>query len=353
MVSGEAPAVPTACTAQVGEAAAPRSPVGHAPLEGGWLQVTWSGEADVTVLASVRDECRAAGGGGDCSWGVADHGELADRVDRGGRADVWVGRDAGRQRLAAAAGVPAAGAAGPADGRRGPASSGSALRGGRAGRDPGLGGGVQPDAGAAGGGAARERPSGGGGAGGRTQAGRQRAARRGRAGHDRVLMLLARLQDAVVPERRRELADAQEAIRGGLEEVRRIAQELRPELLEHLGLVSALRALARTFAARTGIEVECRFAPELLKLDRDVELALYRIVQESLTNVARHAGATRVELSMGPRQAGSGFGWSMMGGACTARFGRAVACGACGSARWWWVVSWRSPRRGLAASRFE
>jgi len=119
-------------------------------------------------------------------------------------------------------------------------------------------------------------------------------------------MLLARLQDAVVPERRRELADAQEAIRGGLEEVRRIAQELRPELLEHLGLVSALRALARTFAARTGIEVECRFAPELLKLDRDVELALYRIVQESLTNVARHAGATRVELSMGPRQGGVG-----------------------------------------------
>src|SRR6266542_4485826 len=110
------------------------------------------------------------------------------------------------------------------------------------------------------------------------------------------------LHDEVVPERRRELADAQEAIRGGLEEVRRIAQELRPELLEHLGLVSALRALARTFAARTGIEVECRFAPELLKLDRDVELALYRIVQESLTNVARHAGATRVELSMGPRQ---------------------------------------------------
>jgi two-component system sensor histidine kinase UhpB len=117
-----------------------------------------------------------------------------------------------------------------------------------------------------------------------------------------VLMLLARLQDAVAPERRRELADAQEAIRGSLEEVRRIAQELRPELLEHLGLVSALRALARTFAARTGIEVECRFAPDLPRLDREVELALYRIVQESLTNVARHAGATRVELSMGPQQ---------------------------------------------------
>jgi two-component system, NarL family, sensor histidine kinase UhpB len=119
-----------------------------------------------------------------------------------------------------------------------------------------------------------------------------------------VLMLLARLQDAVVPERRRELAEAQGAIRASLEEVRRISQELRPGLLEHLGLVSALTALARTFAARTGIEVQCRFAPRLPELDRDVELALYRIVQESLTNVARHADATRVELSLRPRPRG-------------------------------------------------
>jgi two-component system sensor histidine kinase UhpB len=119
-----------------------------------------------------------------------------------------------------------------------------------------------------------------------------------------VLLVLARLQDAVVPGRRRELEDAQEAIRGSLEEVRRIAQELRPELLEHLGLVSALTALARTFAARTGIKVDCRFAPNLPKLDREVELAVYRIVQESLTNVARHAGATRARLSMEPQQGG-------------------------------------------------
>jgi two-component system, NarL family, sensor histidine kinase UhpB len=119
-----------------------------------------------------------------------------------------------------------------------------------------------------------------------------------------VLLVLARLQDAVVPERRQELVDAQEAIRGSLEEVRRIAQELRPELLEHLGLVSALTALARTFSARTGIEVQCRFAAELPELDREVELAVYRIVQESLTNVARHAGATRARLSMRPRPGG-------------------------------------------------
>ncbi|HZD00024.1 MAG TPA: histidine kinase [Actinomycetes bacterium] len=115
-----------------------------------------------------------------------------------------------------------------------------------------------------------------------------------------VLMSLVRLQDGVVPERRQQLADAQEAIRGSLEEVRRIAQELRPEMLEHLGLVSALTALARTFSARTGIQVRCRFARDLPALDAEVELVLYRIVQESLTNVARHAHAACASLSMEP-----------------------------------------------------
>jgi two-component system, NarL family, sensor histidine kinase UhpB len=115
-----------------------------------------------------------------------------------------------------------------------------------------------------------------------------------------VLMLLARLEDAVASGRRGELADAQEAIRGSLEEVGRIARELRPELLEHLGLVSALTALSKSFATRTGIQVAREFAADLPQLDREVELAVYRIVQESLTNVARHAQATRVWLSMRP-----------------------------------------------------
>ena len=119
-----------------------------------------------------------------------------------------------------------------------------------------------------------------------------------------VLMALARLEDGVVPGRRRELVDAQEAIRGSLEEVHRIARELRPELLEHVGLVSALSALSRAFSVRTGIEVECRFAPNLPKLSSEVELAVYRIVQEALTNVARHAHASQVWLSMEPSREG-------------------------------------------------
>ncbi len=113
-----------------------------------------------------------------------------------------------------------------------------------------------------------------------------------------VLLRLEHLHDAVAPARRDELLEAQDAVRAGLDEVRRIAQELRPELLDHLGLISALTALARGLTRRTGIIVDCRFHPHLPKLAADAELAVYRIVQESLTNVARHAHANRVQVAV-------------------------------------------------------
>ncbi len=90
--------------------------------------------------------------------------------------------------------------------------------------------------------------------------------------------------------------ETKQAVRQALEEVRRIARELRPEMLEQLGLVSALTELSRRFAASSGIRVERRFASELPVLSGDAELAVYRVAQESLTNVARHAGASRVEM---------------------------------------------------------
>jgi two-component system sensor histidine kinase UhpB len=88
------------------------------------------------------------------------------------------------------------------------------------------------------------------------------------------------------------------AVRQALEEVRRIARELRPEMLEHLGLVSALTELSRKFADSSGIRVERRFADELPPLTDEAELAVYRVAQESLTNVARHANAKRVTLAL-------------------------------------------------------
>jgi two-component system, NarL family, sensor histidine kinase UhpB len=94
--------------------------------------------------------------------------------------------------------------------------------------------------------------------------------------------------------------ETKRAVRGALEEVRRIARELRPEMLEQLGLVSALTELSRRFAESSGIHVERRFAAELPPLSPDAELAVYRVAQESLTNVARHAAAKRVDVTLEP-----------------------------------------------------
>jgi two-component system sensor histidine kinase UhpB len=89
-------------------------------------------------------------------------------------------------------------------------------------------------------------------------------------------------------------------VRQALEEVRRIARELRPEMLEQLGLVSALTELSRRFSEQSGIEVERRFATALPPLSEEAELAVYRVAQESLTNVARHADASRVRIELQP-----------------------------------------------------
>jgi two-component system sensor histidine kinase UhpB len=112
-----------------------------------------------------------------------------------------------------------------------------------------------------------------------------------------VLLQLNGIADAA-PEHRSELDEAKEAVRRALDEVRRISSELRPEMLEHLGLVSALTELTTTFGRVSGIRVERDFDPSLPKLAPETELAVYRIAQESLTNVARHSHASRVTIAL-------------------------------------------------------
>jgi two-component system sensor histidine kinase UhpB len=101
-------------------------------------------------------------------------------------------------------------------------------------------------------------------------------------------------------DRTAEIAETKAAVRGALEEVRRIARELRPEMLEQLGLVSALTELSRRFAEQSGVSVRPSFADGLPRLSDASELAVYRVAQESLTNVARHADASDVEVSLQP-----------------------------------------------------
>jgi len=105
--------------------------------------------------------------------------------------------------------------------------------------------------------------------------------------------LAARIPDDL----RDELDELRETARSGTEDVRRIARHLRPEALEDLGLQSALAALATSFGEQAQLRVERRLEPSL-PLSRDEELVIYRVAQEALTNVARHAQATRVELGL-------------------------------------------------------
>jgi two-component system, NarL family, sensor histidine kinase UhpB len=102
------------------------------------------------------------------------------------------------------------------------------------------------------------------------------------------------------PAYRQDLDEARQAVRRALDEVRRISSELRPEMLEQLGLVSALTELSATFTRVSGVEVERQFDRSLPELEPETELAVYRIAQESLTNVARHAHASRVTLALEP-----------------------------------------------------
>jgi two-component system, NarL family, sensor histidine kinase UhpB len=116
-----------------------------------------------------------------------------------------------------------------------------------------------------------------------------------------VLLQLNSIAEAA-PEHEEALGQARQAVRRALDEVRRISRDLRPEMLEHLGLVSALTELTSSFARVTGVAVERRFATSLPKLPPEVELAIYRIAQESLTNVARHAQARHVVIALQPHR---------------------------------------------------
>lgn len=112
-----------------------------------------------------------------------------------------------------------------------------------------------------------------------------------------VLLALKRAIDAAHGAVDPELLLAQEAARASIEELRRTAGRLRPGVLEDLGLSQALVSMATESAAATGLQVR-RDVGAVRGLGPEVELALFRIAQEAVTNVVRHAGATRIKLSL-------------------------------------------------------
>jgi two-component system sensor histidine kinase UhpB len=116
-----------------------------------------------------------------------------------------------------------------------------------------------------------------------------------------VMLQVEGLAARIPVELREQLDELRETARSGTEDVRRIARQLRPEALEDLGLQSALSALATAFGEQAGIDVQRRLDPSV-PLSEEQELVVYRVAQEALTNVARHAHATRVELRLDHRR---------------------------------------------------
>ena len=119
-----------------------------------------------------------------------------------------------------------------------------------------------------------------------------------------VLLGLKRTVDRAPDELRAELRAVQELIRASLDEVRQVARRLRPGVLEDLGLISAMNALAADFSQASQVPITRRLDQRLPALGGEAELVLYRIAQESLTNIARHASASRVELALTREPAG-------------------------------------------------
>jgi len=103
---------------------------------------------------------------------------------------------------------------------------------------------------------------------------------------------------AATPEALERLAHLNETLNSGIALKRRIIEDLRPSSLSNLGLVAALEILLREFGSRSDLKLVIDLFP--VELDDAVDLTVYRLVQEALTNIAKYARATEVKVTLSP-----------------------------------------------------
>lgn len=133
--------------------------------------------------------------------------------------------------------------------------------------------------------------------------------------HDGISQIIVGVRYAMENAKRRMLKGDERAVQTldkGIEnlttaahEVRRISHDLRPGVLDDLGLGPAIKTLSEEFSNRTGIKVSFDTVVFRNRLDQDSKIALYRIAQEALTNVERHSGATSVAIDVRGRRNGA------------------------------------------------
>jgi two-component system nitrate/nitrite sensor histidine kinase NarX len=112
-----------------------------------------------------------------------------------------------------------------------------------------------------------------------------------------IAEVLPRLWERDQTEARHSLEDLRRLTRGALAEMRELLAELRPSVLTDSSLGDLLRQLANAFSGRTNMPVSVKIAGEHV-LPAEIQVALYRICQEALNNIAKHAGACQVEIEL-------------------------------------------------------
>jgi PAS domain S-box-containing protein len=117
-------------------------------------------------------------------------------------------------------------------------------------------------------------------------------------------IVLGQLPDAVKGRVGARLKDSQDLVEATVDVITDVMADLRPPLLDDYGLLPALKSIAGQFAGRTGIDVSVRGPARVTGLSQQVEISLCRIVQEALTNLAKHARAenVKIEITMPPDQ---------------------------------------------------
>ena len=119
-----------------------------------------------------------------------------------------------------------------------------------------------------------------------------------------MILQLKRAAEAAPADLKEDLRELQETARASLDDVRHMARRLRPGVLDDLGLIRAVTALTTGFSEQAGLPISRQVARTLPPLTREAELVLYRVAQESLTNVVRHSGASKATVALQPKSDG-------------------------------------------------
>jgi signal transduction histidine kinase len=113
-----------------------------------------------------------------------------------------------------------------------------------------------------------------------------------------VKLQLGLVREASPPPVAARIGSVLDLVDTGIRSIRGVTTNLRPPLLDDLGLVPALRALVTSFAEQTGLALSFEAPAHVPRLSEDAQLALFRALQEALSNVARHSGASAARVSI-------------------------------------------------------